>query len=285
LALYRLIDIANSNLAIYQNRFDVMPVDAQSKVREIKSNLIPSINIGTAALSEALSDRLKNRFELCAEANSMTLDEFQKLPLDKQIELICTGMNPKSRIYGIRRVVFSNRYEDGLRLYYLSPNIGETAGNSKYGKYCIHIKMLPIDSDIALKFDSLQHYFNDKNEFDMDTCHGDLLPYLHIELLFAEKFNTQITSSDIQEIKRYIRKDSDPLEIMTIKLINAFSIEAVSISFEDYKYITELNKKILLGESIEPCEEKEIQNFMRLQRKLRRTGIKLKISEKMPEAV
>ena len=288
MALPRLIDIAKSNIIAYQNKYDVMSDDDKDKIQSVKQSITPSINMETDALLSTLKDRYKNRFELCSEANDITVNEFKKLSIEQQTELIIEKINPKYRQFGIRRVDFSNRYEDGLRLYYLAPYMGFSAGNSKYGKYCICAKPLFLDTDVVLKHDSLRHYFNKKNEYNEDACHRDLLPYNKAELLILDKYSEQIISSSVETIRRFVEMDSDPFEIMTTTLLNADKIETVVISFEDYKYISELNKKKLrigYSEPLESKEEEDLRNYLRLQRELRLHGINIRIAKKMSEAI
>jgi len=86
MALQSLIDIANKNVDSYQERFERKSIEEKSKVNELKARLTPGKNMGITALLGTLENRFKSRFELCAENNGMTLDEFGKLPLDQQNE-------------------------------------------------------------------------------------------------------------------------------------------------------------------------------------------------------
>ena len=276
MALPRLIEIAKGNISSYHDKFEGKPDKDKNKVNELKAGLSSSINMGIGTLYKTLKSHYKNRFEICAESNNMTLDEFSRLPLDKQEEFICAGMNDSNKVYGIRRVDFSNRYEEGLQLYYLALSMGTSAGRSEYGKCCVITKTL---LDVALKYDSLRHYYNDKNEFDEKNCHNDLVPYENIELLLSDKFSDEISVADVDEIKRAIDKDIDPVEIMTTALINSNCIEVVVISNNDYKKIIQLDIKEARGESLDPKDKEDLQYFIVLQRELRRRRIELRILE------
>ena len=279
--LYRLIDIAKSNLSYYQDQFEKTTDDEKNKISILIKDLSPSIKMDMEPLLKTLKSHWKNRFEICAEVNGITLEEFGKLELEQQIDLICANMKPDNRVYGKRRVDFSNRYEDGLRLYYLSPNMGVYKGNSKYGKYCVHIALTSIDTDVALKYDSLVHYYNDKDEFNIDICNNDFLPYDNINFLLADKYSEQIHSEDVAKIKHIIEDDPDPLEILTTTKINASNIKMVVVSYEDFERIRILNNKRAIMGYCDSKEEEELQNYLRMQRELTRMGIKLKIAKKL----
>ena len=276
MALPRLVDIAKGNVSSYHDRFEGKPDKDKSKVNELKAGLAFSINMEINVLYKILNEKghFKNRFEICAESNNMTLDEFSRLHSDKQDELICAGMNYPNKVYGIRRVDFSNRYEKGLRLYYLALNMGTSAGRQEYGKCCVITRPL---LDIALKYDSLKHYYNDKNEFDEKTCHNDLVPYDSIELLLSDKFSDEIAVADVDEVKRAIDKDTDPVEIMTTALINSSNIEVVVMLKKDYVGILELDRKKRRGESLNNKDKEDVQYLNDLQHELRIRGIELKI--------
>ena len=276
-ALPRLIDIANENVPVYKRHLDKRSDVEKSKVNELSASIIPSINMGIDALFNTLRTHYKNRFELCAEEEKLTLDELKNMPLEQQIALLCAKMTPQNHVYGIRRVDFSNRYEEGFQLHYLSLNMNVSSGNSKYGKYCVNIDLPSSDADIALKHDSIVHYYNEKNEFDEEACHGDLIPRIRIELLISDKFSDQVASLSVEDIKRVIESDPDPIEIMTTTVINGDKITAVALSSDDYDYIMlQLNIKKASGESLSYKEEEDLQNFIRLQRELSRRGIRLK---------
>ena len=276
-----LIDIAKENVISFQSRFERKTEDEKTKIGELKSSLIPSINMEIDSLLKTLYGRWKNRFEISAESEGISLDEFCKLSPKLQIELVCANMNPKYHIYGIRRVDFSNRYVGGLLLYYLAPNMGLSAGNSKYGRFCVNVNLLSTNTDVALEYDSLVHYYDEKNEFDEAACHSDLMPYTRIDLLLADKFTDQISILSVEEIKRTIENDPDPLEIMTTTIINGDSIEAVTISYDDYKYLSVyLNIKQARGVFLDSKEKEDLRSFTHLQRELRKRGIKLKIAKK-----
>ena len=284
----RLIDIANANVPIYQKRLDKKTDAEKSKVNELNASIIPSINMGIDTLLNMLKTHYKNRFELCAEEEGLTLDGLKNLTHERQIALMCANMTPQNRVYGIRRVDFSNRYEEGFHLYYLSLNMNVSSGNSKYGKYCVNIDLPSSDADIALKHDSIVHYYNEKNEFDEEACHGDLIPHIRIELLISDKFSDQVTSLNVEDIKRVIESDPDPIEIMTTTVINGDKITAVVLSSDDYDYVVlQLNIKKANGESLTPKEEEDIQNFIRLQRELHKRGIRLKraVKTKVQEVI
>ena len=106
-------------------------------------------------------------------------------------------------------------YEDGIRLNYLAPYLGIFKVNSRYGEYSVHIS-LPISyTDVALKYDSLRHYYNDQDEFDMDACNKDFAPYANIDILLSDKFSKKIRDENVEELKRTITIDPDSLEILT----------------------------------------------------------------------
>ena len=281
MVLLRLIEIAKENISSYQERFEEQPDDMKSKVRELETCLSLSMNMGIDALLDTLRNRWKNRFERCAESNGISLDEFGSLTLDQQINLLYADLSSHKRIFGVRRVDFSNRYEDGLRLNYMALDMGIRMNSSQYGEYCVIVNCLPTDTDVALKFDSLKHYYNDSNEFDENACHSDLLPFTKIGLLLSDKFSSQIASNNIENIKRIIEEDPDALEILTTSSIKGDIIETVTISYKEYKRISDFNKI----RSREPEEEEIMSKFMRLQSELRRRGIKLMISKKIQEAV
>jgi len=263
-----LLEIATQNITSYSTRFNKRPIDEQKKISDVKSDLNAGINLGTEALLKTISDKYKNRFEICAENEGMTLDEFSSLSLEKQIELICKDMSDKNRIFGSRRVAFSNKYLNGLKLYYLAPNMGISVGNQKYGKFCVIIR-LSSDNDVALKHDSL-HYFNEENEFNQTECEKDLIPYSKIELLLSDKFLKNINKKSVEELKSDTEQSS--LEILTAQTIKKSNIIMVLTSFEHYRYIeVELNIKKAKGESLTAKEEEIYQNFYRLKR----TGIKI----------
>jgi len=279
MALPRLVDIANGNVASYQNRFERKSDVEKCKVADLHENLDSSINMEIDALCKTLMSRYKNRFEICSARAGMSLEEFGKLPTEQQVDYICPHMKPENRVYGIRRVDFSNRYEDGLQLYYMAPYMGMSAGNLKYGRCCVIVNALSSAADVVLKYDSLTHYYNDENEFNEDACHKDLIPYDKVGLLLSDKYSGQLVTDPIDEIKRAVENDPDPIEIMTTKVINGARVSAVVVSSEDYKYIVfELNIKKARGELLDSKEEEDLQNFTRLQLELRRRGINLRIA-------
>ena len=278
MALPRLIDIAYGNVTSYQNRFDGKSDEEKSKVAKLHESLDNCINMEIDTVYKTLTSRYKNRFELCSERAGMSIDEFKALPISRQIDAFCAGMSSENSVYGIRRVDFSNRYEDGLRQYYLALNMGMSAGNSKYGKCCVIVNTLPSATDVALKYDSLLHYYNDENEFNESDCHMDLIPCDKVSLLFSDKFNDQIAADPVDDIKRAVENDPDPIEIMTTTTINGARITEVVISSDDYRYITfDLNMKKARGEILDSKDEEDLQNFARLQLELRRWGITLRI--------
>ena len=271
-----LIDIANANISSYQALFDQKTDAEKSKVAEINAGLSLFMNMGADALLGIIERRWKNKFELCAEANGISLEEFSSLPLNLQRGLMCKTMFNK---YAIRRVDFSNRYKDGFKLNYLAPYI--TAKNSCYGVYCVTISLPLADTDVALKYDSLDHYYKDGDEYDEEACHKDLLPYSNIDLLLSDKFSVEFNNMEMREIKLAFEKDPDPIEIITVTQINLYSIKAVSMTLEEYKIIADLNKE----SDLPPADEEKIYIFNRLQTILSTHRIDVIYNNKASEAV
>jgi len=279
MALPRLIDIALGNVALYQNRFEGKSDIEKTKVDELHESLNCCINMEMDTLHKMLLSRYKNRFDVCSERAGMSIDEFRKLPIKQQIDTICANMSSENRVYGIRRVDFSNRFEDDLRQYYLAFNAGISAGNTKYGRCCAIVNTMPSMTDVLLKYDSLTHYYNDANEFNEDDCHKDMLPRDNTALLLADKFSDQLTAVPVDDIKRTVENDPDPIEIMTTTIINGSRVDAVVISSDLYRYITfDLNKKGARGDLMDSKEKEDVQNLERLQLELRRRGIILRIA-------
>jgi len=266
-----LFDIAVNNIPHYQTQFEKQPDAVKNKVAIITANLSFSINMGLTALLSMLNDRWKNKFELCAEINGMSLDDYSKLSLDMQAILMCTIMSAKNKTFGIRRVDFSNRFIDGLKFNYLALNMNIAEGHAIYGEYCVIIRLPHSINNAALKYDSLKHYFNDMNEFDEVTCHKDLLPLSNVNLLLLDKFALHLESETLDDIKFMVEEDSDPIEVITTNKIYGFDIQTVIITQKEYKKIVELNKKPFRDH----VENEVIQNYMKLQFELRRCGIKL----------
>ena len=193
--------------------------------------------------------------------------------------LICAKMSPDNRHFGIRRVDFANRFSKGLRLYYLSPSMNLFRGVSKYGNYCVLVNLPVNDADVALKFDSLIHYYNEKNEFDESSCYMDILPVAHMRFLLSNRYSAYFQYENEKVIRQIIEDDPEPIEILSTTKINASSIKGVVVSFEEFNRLTELNKKIPLG----LCDSKgkeDLQNYLRLQRELMRKRIKLDIAKR-----
>jgi len=266
-----LFDIAVNNIPQYQTQYDAQPDAVKNKVAIITANLSFSINMGMEALLNMLKDRWKNKFECCAEANGMSLDDFSKLSLDRQTVLICAIMSVKNKIFGVRRVDFSNRFEDGLKFNYLALNMNIAEGHAIYGEYCVIIRLPHSVNNVTLKYDSLKHYYNNRNEFDEVTCHNDLLPLSNVNLLLHDKFQSHFESETLDNLKFMIEEDSDPIEVITTCKILGFDIQAVIITYKEYKKIVELNKKRLRDHD----ENEVIQNYIKLQFELRRRGINL----------
>jgi hypothetical protein len=251
----------------------------KNKVDKLSSSLSLSVNMDMTAATRTLADRYKNRFELCAENLGMTLADFGELHVDQQVSHICANMSLKNSVFGVRRVDFSNRYAEGMQLYYLTPNYGATSGNTNYGKcrVIISVNSLSAFGCVALKYDSLVHYYNNDNELDENMLHGDLIPYSKVNLLLSEKYTNQISSLDIDDLELAIEKDQNPMEIMTTARISSSNVTEVVLGYDDYKYIAiDLNMKRARGGTLEPRESEELYRFHRLQREVRRCGVKIR---------
>jgi len=276
--LPRLIDIASRNVDSYFERYERKTDEEKRKVTELHNSMSVCVNMEIDTLHRLFVSHYKNRFEICAEHLGMSLDEFCRLPIAQQTEYVCAHMRSEYHYYGIRRVDFSNRYDQGLQMYYLAVNMGISAGNSKYGRCCVTVSSFSTPTDVMLKYDSLKHYYDDDNEFDDNAFHKDLIPNNHAELMLADKFSDQLAICNVEEIKQSIENDPDPIEIITTTKISGVSISTVVMSSGEYRHIViELNRKKALGEILELIEEEDLQNFMRLQMELRRRRIILRI--------
>ena len=111
--LDNLIDIAKENIPDYEDEFERRVDKEKSRAYALAADIIPSIKMNAAALTKTLNGHWKNRFELCAEAEDMTLDEFEALPHERQVELKRATPATQIALYNMRAVIIS-----GKRNYY-----------------------------------------------------------------------------------------------------------------------------------------------------------------------
>jgi hypothetical protein len=224
-----------------------------------------------------LIDCYKNRFEICADNNGISLDEFEKRSFSEQVSLICAEMRSEYHHYGVRRVILSNRCENGIRLYYLALNMGVSAGRNKYGPCCVTFNTSSDESYTALMYDSLTHYYDEDNQFNESLFRKDLLPYQMTHLLLLSRYKDILLLHTKDELTQIMETDTDSLEIMTTIKISKEQIKEVVISKEDYKHIAiELNKK-MINKSITTADKEKYRSFSIMQKELKRLDIKLRV--------
>ena len=277
--MLRLIDIAAENVSCYQAEFDSKPDNEKLYFNSYISSLGFRINMYPLALLNLLNDRWKNCFELCAEANSMSIEEFGNLPLKQQSDILCKNISNEKKFFRIRRVDFSNRYENGLLLNYLALDMSIYKTNPKYGNLYVEFRLPSSKTDVILKYDSLLHYYNEQNEYNEDSFNKDLLPIDNKNLLIACKYSESFQSIKTEEIKNIINDDVDPCEIMTTTKLDASTIDSVKITLEDYKKILKLSKDKAISSENNHIRDEILQNFLSAQYKMSRLRIKFEIIE------
>ena len=272
--MHNLYDIAMNNLSEYQRRYDSMSEEVKNTVVKLMDSAVLCNNMSERRLLSLLSDRLKNTFEFCADRNKQSLEQFIALPIEEQIELLCNGRTDRqTRIENVRRVDYSNRYENGYKFNYFAPyfNIGESL--EKYGDYCVLIDPSISGTETVLKHDSIMYYYYDENTFDEDACHKDLLPYTHFDLLIADKYSDILSTSNLNSIKNDIGIDEDACEVTTTTKIFPNNMTAVLLSMKLWKEYTDLNfKKTTIGFT-DIDEEERLESFKLLQEELDKYGV------------
>jgi len=274
--MHDLCEMANSNAAKYQDRHAGKPIAMQELAAKLKTRLRTAINMNTGVLLKVLGGCFKNRFDVCAEDNGMTFDEFCNLQKEEQIELICNKLSAENRFYGIRRVDFSRRIKNGFSLNYLAPHFGVASGMTKYGKMCAVVDLPSPENDVALKYDSLAHYYDENDQFtkEEEFCE-DMVPLQRVELLISDKYlHEKAFVSDEGSLRGAI--ESDPIEILDTGRIDGTNISAVIISKRDYKELyVKLHSKKVRGEALSHEEEMRYRDFNHMRRVLARRGIRI----------
>ena len=289
LSLRKIRDVAMENISKYEGGFQKVSNTIKENMGIVKSYARPSFNTSAEVAIKVITDRRKSMFEICAERIQKPFPEFCELENKQQLSLIIqdkTSPEPEYITLMQRRVDFSNRFIDGLGLNYFSLSMtNETIGNTHYGKCHVILKSDAIKDAVALKHDSLRHYYDDETgEFMELMCFEDLLIYEHIDWLIWDKLKDSSllnsTEEIIQSIELEVKNNDKPLEVMTSEKIDGTRIAAVLFPRKDYDFLTiELNIRKVTGGILTPKEEEDLLNFAALQNVLVRYKIPLKIVE------
>jgi hypothetical protein len=251
MTLPSLTDIAESNVSDYEARFTARSDAHRAIATQLASELRTRINMSAPQdVVLIIESKYKSRTEVCAEKNGMTVDQFSNLDIDRQKELYRLihrkRANWKTQD---RRIDFSNKYEDGLRLVYLGPYMGIGQGDTEYGKYCVVTKPLTDGDDVIIKTDSLgdDHYNDDgtvTGAFNHGKLEADLLPYPSARLMISDKYPVEIDSSDVNELSslRSIieARHEDAMEMVTTKQIGRDAIDVIWVPQERRKHYESL---------------------------------------------
>ena len=280
MCIQKIRDIGILNISSYVENFEMAPENVQDNIKSIQPSIHISFNTSIDVTLEVISGQVvKNRFDICAAKNNMTISEFLKLPKEQQVDLLSHGKTSEARQFMQRRVDFSHRFTDGPQLTYFSLNINSASGNMKYGNCCIILKPHVHKQATALKYDSLRHYYSGGNAFDKANCFQDLLPYEHVGLLIWDKLKNDVSINKleaiIQSVNAEVENDEEPLEVMTSEITDVSCIAEVIFPLADYELAVELSTRKAIGEILAPEEDILLSKFIHFQRELDRNKIPL----------
>jgi hypothetical protein len=210
----------------------------------------------------------------------MNLDGFAQLPQDEQARLLTDIVSDTDKPWAQPRIDFSNRYLDGHRLNYLGPYMGVAAGNTVYGQFCLVMRQMLDDEDVAVEKDSLTGYYKPGqggaySVFAQSDFEGDLLPFGYVNLMLSSIYGAELDNFDqagLEGMKKTIEAGHGSMEFMTTKQISYREIDAIIVSKDEYARMNEINKRRMRGQSSQE-EDTYFDAYLDLKKIARRRGI------------